>query len=393
MNKAGIYLILMAALLLNGCWDRTEINDLALITAVAIDQAKDQTIELSVQMVIPRQIGGGQSIGEGSSGDQYTIVRTEYGSNIADALSKLQSVVPRKIFWGQCKVFIFGEALAKDGIQESMDFLVRHPQTRERANVYVSKGKAAKILFLSPPMERSSAEVLRELSNLAIGIRVTLNELNLMLSEEPQTAILPYVHILPAEKGLKELQTIPYLIGAAIFQNDKMIGQISEKTTRGVLWLRDEIQEYTATFQSEKIKGSVSLKPVKATVKFIPIIEHNKWKLTILVLTKGDIIQNGTFLNPIGPNIVYEFEQAFEKDVKDRIELALREVQHNMKTDVFHFAKAFYRKYPKQWLQVKDRWNTLFPQIEVDIVVKAIIVMPGLVGPPGGMPTHEVIQP
>ena len=54
--------------------------------------------------------------------------------------------MPRKIFWGQCKVFIFGEEVAKEGIQGHLDFLLRHPQIRERAYAYVAKEKQSKSL-------------------------------------------------------------------------------------------------------------------------------------------------------------------------------------------------------------------------------------------------------
>ncbi len=75
-------------------------------------------------------------------GGTVTVVKTEQGINLADALSKLQTNLPRKIFWGQCKVFIFGEKVAKEGIQQSMDLLLRHQQIRERAFLFVSQGLA-----------------------------------------------------------------------------------------------------------------------------------------------------------------------------------------------------------------------------------------------------------
>ena len=129
---------------LSGCWDRVEINDLAIVTAAAIDETDDNQIELSLQVFIPKAIGsgGGQGGGGGGGGGATTMLRSQKGINISDALSKLQSEIPRKIFWGQCKVFIFGEKLAKEGIQEQMDFFLRHPQPRERAYLYVSEGKA-----------------------------------------------------------------------------------------------------------------------------------------------------------------------------------------------------------------------------------------------------------
>ena len=73
-------------------------------------------------------------------------MRSHKGTNVSDAMSKLQGGLPRKIFWGQCKVFVFGEKLAKKGIQKEIDFILRHPQARERAYLFVSEGKAKSVL-------------------------------------------------------------------------------------------------------------------------------------------------------------------------------------------------------------------------------------------------------
>ncbi|MCI1068295.1 hypothetical protein MOQ17_20625, partial [Stenotrophomonas maltophilia] len=92
------------------------------------------------------QSGGG---GIGAGGGDLTLVRSGDGVNIADAMSKVQARLPRRIFWGHCKVYLFGEEAAKEGISDHIDFLVRHPEPRNRAFLYVSKGKAEEMLALS----------------------------------------------------------------------------------------------------------------------------------------------------------------------------------------------------------------------------------------------------
>ena len=55
--------ICVSILFLSGCWDRVEVNDLAIVTATAIDKSDDNQIELSIQIFIPKSLssGGGQS--------------------------------------------------------------------------------------------------------------------------------------------------------------------------------------------------------------------------------------------------------------------------------------------------------------------------------------------
>ncbi|MGE8080276.1 Ger(x)C family spore germination protein [Peribacillus loiseleuriae] len=372
-------------LLLSGCWDRVEVNSLAIVTAAAIDKKGDNQIELSIQVFIPKTFssGGGQE-GGSSGGELVTEVASSKGKNVAEALSKLQSYMPRKIFWGQCKVFIFGEEVAKDGIQDHLDFLLRHPQTRERAYAYVGEGKAKRILETDSGMERYSAEILLEVSDLGIAMRTTLKDLNEILIGPSHAAALPYVKISTAvKKKRKESYHFPRIFGTAVFQKDQMVGKITERETRGILWLRNEVKNYTVTVHSKELKGDVSLNPVSTDIELIPRMDGGKWKMNVNIHTEGNVVQNGTNIDFTDPKSVKKVEKVYQEAIKKRIELALQLIQHDLKTDIVDFAKEFERKYPQQWKQVENRWEEVFPEVEVKVNVKTQIRGQGLYSKPG----------
>ena len=390
--------VCLTVLLACGCWDRTEVNDLALVMAAAIDKKEGNRIELSVEIFLPRSQRGGGISGMGGEqggakgGGKATLVRSAEGVNIADALARLQEEVPRKIRWGHCKVYIFGEETAKAGIFEKVDFFQRHPEVRTRAYVYVSKGNASRILEVLPPLERDSGEVIRELSKLHVGMGVTILDLKQMLRGEGGAVALPMVDILSPRKGQHELETAPYLFGTAVFKKDKMIGRITQNETRGVMWLKNEIRNATVTVKEEEFEGSVSFHQIRATTKLTPKIERGKWKMHVEVKAEGDMVQNGTVLNPVRPEILGKMEKAFKDEIQNQLETALRTVQKKMKADIFGFAEEFHRKYPKQWHQVKDQWDDVYPKVEVTIDIKAHIRSPGAATHPAGIPEQEVKQ-
>lgn len=390
-------MFLSASLCIGGCWDRTELNDLALVSAMAFDKTENDRVQVTVQIIIPQNLGNaGIQVsgagGGGGGGAKKTTTRSETGVNVADALSKLQGKVPRKLFWGQCKIYIFGESLAKAGIRDAFDFMVRSPQIRERAFVFVSKGNASKLLDQFPPIERSSAEVLREFGKLHIGFGVTVQQLSMMLKGEARASILPLVRVVPAEKMTGSQPTVPDIVGTAVFHNDKMTGEMSLKSTRGVMWVRNEIQEYTVTFLDEQSGGYISLKPVKASTKLLPTIAGDQWIMTVKVHTEGDIIENGTPINPMNPDLLNRLNTDFANEVKERIQLAIDDAQQKLRVDILNFSKEYHRKYPKQWEQAKERWNEQFPKVEVKIDIRTQINRPGLTGPTGGLPKEEVKQ-
>jgi len=375
---AWVMLPALALLVLAGCWDRKELNDLALVTAAAIDRTEDDAIVLSVQLFVPRAGMSNQmgSIGT-SGGDDMTVVRSAKGKTIAAAMSRLQERFPRKIFWGHSEALIFGESTAKSGIRELVDFFLRFPQPREHANVFVSKGEAKKILELLPPIERNQAEALRELSRSRVGLRITLMDLAEMLISDPGHAVLPLLAILPPPEGKGPQQTIANITGTAVFREDRLIGTLNQQLSRGLLWLRDEIRYSVVTFSPEGSDGYLSFYLLRSHTKLVPRIEGERWSMTVKIRTENDVIENTTALDLLEPDVTRKLEAELERAIERRVGQALERLQHVLRTDVMGFADAFHRKYPREWRKVRDRWDKKLPEVEVGVEVDANILRPG----------------
>ncbi|CAG7644061.1 Spore germination protein B3 [Paenibacillus solanacearum] len=370
-----------SVLLLAGCWDRTEVNDLAIIMAAGLDKPTDSTVELSVQVFVPRTAGsGGEDIASTSSsgGTGQTLVRSAEGYTLADAISKLQEKLPRLIFWGHAEIFIFGEQMARAGLREHIDFLTRAPGPRERANLFISKGTAKSILRLLPPLERSSAEVLRELARTQTGLSITIKEYAQMMVGGSDASVLPWVEITPADPESPPTQTIGYINGSAVLKKDRMVGWIDDRLTRGLLWLRNEVKTATVTISPKEAKGRVSLSLLRARSELVPRIENGVWSMTVKIETEDDIIQNTTNLDLSKPELSHSLERQLAESIEARIRAALVKPQKQWNADIFDFADAFRRAYPKEWKQSKARWNEIFPDVEVRIESKVKVLRTGL---------------
>ncbi|WHY73544.1 Ger(x)C family spore germination protein [Fictibacillus enclensis] len=385
--KFNILLFASLCTLLTGCWDRKEVNDMALVLGAAIDKAGDKHIELTIQTLQPRNVSSDR---QGSGSGPIISVRSAVGENLADAASKLQTKISRQIFWGHCKVFIIGKTLAKRGkLNQEIDFLLRHPEPRENAHLFVSNEKAADIMELMPPLDRYEGEALRRLSLMGTGTAVTVNEFEVMLTSAGGGAILPLIKISPRIHGEEKAETSAYIAGTAIFKRDKMVGQIGAKTTQGLLWLRDEIKGMSITVYP-KNKGSISLDPIRQRTTLVPDINNGKWKITAKIHSENTVVENGTNLNPMKSGVVKQIEYDANKNLEHRINLALNQVQKGMKVDVFGFGEAFHRKYPKEWMKMKNQWQEAFPLLEVDKNITLRIRRPGLSTTPAGLKKEEI---
>ncbi|WP_043976802.1 Ger(x)C family spore germination protein [Priestia megaterium] len=388
IKTATIVLFFSTSFLLTGCWDRREINDTATVLTAAIDKEKGKNIRLTTQILIPRSVSNGQQGTGGAGSSSQVLIRSAIGENMADAMTKIQTKIPRRIFWGQCKVYIIGEKMAKKGnVREQVDFLLRHPEPRERAYMFVSEGDGANVLQLSPPLEPYQGEVLRKLAEMQVGVKTTVKDFEQMSISDSETVLLPLINKLPPSPGRNPQETIAYIIGTAIFRKDKMVNQIDTKVTRGLLWLRNEI-EVTAVTITPKKGQSISLDPIREQTILLPSIENGKWKMTVKIRSEGTIVQNGSDLDIMDPIVKKKVEKELENDIKARINLCLKQVQKKMKIDAFGFGDAFHRKYPKEWNKVKDHWDKVLPEMDVKIDIKTRVRRSGLSTTPTGLGTR-----
>lgn len=371
-------LICLTSMVLSGCWDRAEVNDLALILAAGMDKGKKNNVELSVLIFIPQpqQSGQGSEMSSGNSGGQ-SFVRSAEGNTIADAMARLQEALTREIFWGQNEVLLIGDKLARKGIIDQIDFWMRHSKPRIRADVFVTKGKAKTVLKAMPELERDTSKQLRKMVETHIGVKVTVKDLLQMLSGESNAAVLPWVENLsPSQMDKKK--AIPIIKGAAIFKKGKMVGRLDDKETRGILWPRNEIKSGVITISFKDERGYISLNLLRSHNALIPSIKNGKWSMRIKTKADLEVIQNTTKLNLFDPNVIKKAEQKVDYEIDQRNRLAFTEVQRKLNADIFGFADEFERKYPQIWKQKKDQWNEIFPEVAVSFETKVKIQRTGL---------------
>ncbi|MGE5577478.1 MAG: Ger(x)C family spore germination C-terminal domain-containing protein [Syntrophothermus sp.] len=73
-----------------------------------------------------------------------------------------------------------------------------------------------------------------------------------------------------------------------------------------------------------------------------------------------------------------ELEEAIAEAVRERDLLAIKKAQGELKADIFGFGRRLPLKSPGTWKKIKDRWDEIFPSVEINIKeVSARIQSPG----------------
>ncbi|KHD84750.1 hypothetical protein NG54_13640 [Heyndrickxia ginsengihumi] len=379
-------------LLLSGCWDSEELNDRAIEVAWGIDETKDKKIQISTQVVIPSKISGELTNGGGggSQGNPY-FVATGIGKNTLDAVQQMQIKLSRKIFRGQQRVIVIGEALAKKGIRDILDNYTRDPSINLLTDVFVVKGNTAKnFLKISYPMENIPAVgALKEYNQ--IGSLKEGEFLNFLLSTSSQGSYptMPVISI-ESPSSLKEGENREEqskakgfrISGIGIFnKNLKLVGFLNMKEGRVFHWLTGNLDFLMVTSRVPKEKGYFTLDLNKLDSNIEPIIQNNKVKILVTLTGQGNIRENNTRLDLTKIQNISIVQNSLDKEVEKTVLQTITKVQKKYGTDIFGFSNAIKRKDMRQWKSLKKNWDKEFSKAEISVKANLIVRKIGVTGP------------
>ncbi len=396
MKKIGILLlVIMNAVLLSGCWDRVEINDVAIVIAVGVDKTDNGDICLSLLLPAPKKLSSSGGSGGGSGGDNNApaLVISESGKSIMAAYRKLQAKLPREILFSHVRFIIIGERLAQDGVAGILDFFSRPRQSNLRAHILFTKENIDEVLGGEPGIEQSVAEMIREEGEMGIGAGIDLKDFINMMTEEGvnpwggQLVKLPLaVETKKNEKteASKPQKSYSSIRGAAVFDKDKLVGWINYDEVRGVLWLRDEVKRgigaVNVNVPEEKGGGKMGIRILEAKTRLQPKINEDVLTMHVYIEATTIIYDNSSKMDLSDPKSIYDAEKMAEKRIKERAQSALDKLQIQVRSDILGFGTAVYREYPKEWKEkYKDNWHEEFPELNVEVACKVSIPRVGFV--------------
>jgi spore germination protein KC len=383
MKRIRMPLILvMTMMLLTGCWNRVEVNDIAIVTAIGLDLTEDERVRLSLQVANPTKLGptGGSA---GGSNGKSTFVISETGVTVSEAYRQLQGKLPRRIFFSQSRVLLIGEDLAKKGVSSIIDFHTRYHEPRINSFIMFTKGEASELLNSMPNLESVSAEETKELAKLNVGVTIYIMDfLNMLLTDgiEPFGPQFTSTSLEVNNKNKsKEAQATR---GTAVFKKDKLVGWMNEVETRGILWLRNEMETgvITINIPEEKGGGNVSFDIIRTETQSVPKLKHGELKFTVIVTAEVSVMENDSNIKLEDPKIIEGLQKNIENEIKDRIQLVIEKTQQEYQSDIFGFGQEVYKKYPKEWNKYyKKNWEQEFSQLEVTIKPNVFVRRIGLV--------------
>lgn len=380
-------LLIMMAGALSGCWSRKELGELAIVLGAGIDRTPDDQVRLTLQIARPYAFAGGG--GEGAGGKEPpTWVISETGRTVLDAQRKLSAKISRHIYWAHDVIVVFGEEAARHGVRKYTNFISRGLQPRETMWVLVAKGEAKDILETHTKLEKSLAQEIGFLARARTGYSVNWKDFIMMLATRGSNPIATRVDIVESgvtPGGLAQEKTTKHtgaaLTGTAVFHEDKLVGWLDESETRGLLWLRGEVLKGVIILPSLTEPGKeMSVEIIRGHTEVKPQYDRESVWFNVKIVVEGDMSEDQSNEEILEREVRKAIEKEMAREIEEKVRLVLLKAQGEYGLDVFDFGTAFRRKYPREWAELKGRWDEVFAGAGVDIAVEAHLRRSGLQG-------------
>lgn len=358
-----------------GCWDLNELDTISIVTGVGIDvdEENENDIKLSLQIEKP-EAGGSSSLGKsGGGGSERSYVTVGKAESITQASEKIYLQNSRKPFFHHNQVVIIGRELAEKGIKEHIDIFLRSNQMRMEVYVVVADGTANEILEAQVNPEIMSAIAL---SRIIDSFRKYSDEFLVSLLtfvskyiEDETSPVLPMFK-LTGEKDKQQLE----FAGMALFENDKMVGEIDEEQSMQCVWFGKKVHLREIEIHEEG--GCANVGIMNAKSKITTIFEGDKPSIEMKIKGKIKLTEVQGFDDMTIMESIERIETLSNKKVEEEARQLYEESQ-KLRLDFLGLGEKFYQHHPKKWRQMKNNWKEIFSEMPIKITAELTIVDPG----------------
>ena len=396
MTKRALFMLcLLMAVLLTGCWDRREINDVAFVMTTGLDKDADKQYRVTVQIALPGQLGGigGSGGGGGTSGSKPYFNDSTVGVSLRDANGKQQRRLSREMHFGHRRVVVIGEDLAKEGIHQFMDSVGRLPQNRLTAFLLITSGQARDIMSATIPTEQFPAEVMRELAQASMKHPRTLKHVINMLVVDGVDVAVPYVEQTmsqPGEQG-RPASTIKNA-GVAVFRQNRLAGVLRGEQGSALLLAMNEGRAPTFTLAPPEGEGDVTVILTENSAKLSPILDGDKIRCQIDILGKGYVMENQSNYDISTDNNLGRIGQVVADRIRQSVLDSMKLLQNEYHSDPLGIGDAIHRKYPERWKVLRKDWESAYARVEVEVNPLVQVEHSGMYTSPMGRKKGEIQQ-
>lgn len=386
-KRTFLSLITIVSLLLGGCWDSNELNSLSFVSATAIDRDEDRNQwVISFQVVIPQAIATQTGGGVGGSQSPVTIFSTR-GRTIREAMQNASLETSRTLFFGHNSVLIMNEGVARtEGVKQILDFFLRPIESRETMSVLLTRGKASDLLEVFIPLEKINGNAIQRVieqshDNLSQVQNINLIDFATMVANPTADAKVPEVRISGNKQAQSSLDALKSTRSEAViklgdlgvFRQDKLIGWLNRRESRGVAWLSNNVKRMIIVFPCDERNPEQlsSYRVIRSSTELDPKVKADGIVMDVRIKTDGVLDETSCPMKLKDPGAIKVLERAIEDEIKEEIQAAWSKMRE-MNVDVAGIRNTIHRKQPLAWRKLSQSKQPL-EQIDIHLHINSSI--------------------
>lgn len=367
-------LLIPILLLLTGCYNYRELNDLAIISAVSIKK-EDTIYKITTEIVNPKKE---QDTSSGKETDY--IIYEGSGTSIQEAFRNIVKESPQKLYGAQMDILIINEKTAKEGIEDIIDFFARDPEIRSEFFVLIEKDNDT-LKTITPLINIASKKIKKSLeaTNTYLGTAnlITFHQLlNDFLNPNIEIA-LPSLEIVGNKKVGENNENIEsstpesriIISNMALFKNGKLIGYLDEEQSLGYNLIMNNTK--TNLIKNEYKNNEFIINEI---IDSNTEIKANTKKKEINITIKGTAT-----ISDVNHHINLEDDKEFAKiqdkmnnTIETLIKDTINSITKEYNSDIFGFKDLFYKTNPKEYKKIIKESKEKFLK-DLNIKVKSNI--------------------
>ncbi|MCG0276411.1 MAG: Ger(x)C family spore germination protein [Thermosediminibacteraceae bacterium] len=372
MKLKKIFLITVAALSIfytTGCWDMVDIDRRFFVGQIGVDKAEDGE-QMLVSFVFPivRKIAGGQGGGEGGGGGGSTVIAVSTAADSIHAAARQMAMrLSRRLFFEHTRVILIGEELARDGIEEVVNFLERNSEINRRSFVIIVQGKAKDLLNFQNEIEVLPALYIANIfKNRDICARFVEVDVDKFMREIHTTngnVLLPRMTL-----GKTDVK----ISGAAVMKKYKLMGWLEENETMGANFILEEIRgaDIVVYIPGYKYPVVFTVTHNKAAKELLEAGDYPKFRVKLDV--KGEIVETPEQIR-LDQEMLKKIEKLLEDRINQIVTSSIKKLQQEYQVDLLEFGVYLSKHKPEVWERYEKDWENIFPDAEINVETKVTI--------------------
>lgn len=353
MLKKSVFMLLILFLLLNitGCWDARDIEQLSFPYAAAYDvhQGSSPTSDPREKQVVDVTV---LNPNLSPKAMEKASIETVPASLVGYARDKRAYSIPENYFPALNQVLIFGEDIARQGMMNYTDSLLRVPGIAVAMNIAVAEGRGEDILKTPSQDYETMGLQLRAMLRDSQGKGFIPSSTMHQFAVREVPGKNPVVPLIKRTDGNKIIFT-----GCAIFKKDRMIYKLNDKETRSLVLLSGIKSSGSLPFflEVEGKNGDRGVVQVKNSRKVKVTRQGDHYDFLIKVHLDGNLVEHIPDTTKIDEVKLRGIEKVVARDIQQDCEQLLGKIQKDIGVDCIDINKYAIAKWRTELKDIIDR--------------------------------------